>query len=131
MDKTALVSVDIETGAEILRALDRAGLKISVAAWVLLAEYQEWRLLLASRKLDTVGLFEKHRLVGDALDAAEFPVERVPPLLILRMNDPSIRQLRQSFAIAIAKAQSVEGMRLGGMSFGDRFIEDGYAYRIS
>jgi len=25
----------------------------------------------------------------------------------------------------------VEGMRLGGQLVGDRFIEDGYAYRIS
>ena len=72
MDKTALVSIDIETGAEILRALDRAGLKISVAVWALLAEYQEWRLMLASRKLDTVGPLQAYGLVRKALHAADF-----------------------------------------------------------
>jgi hypothetical protein len=29
------------------------------------------------------------------------------------------------------KANSVEGMRLGGQMIGDRFLEDAYLYRIS
>jgi hypothetical protein len=46
---------------------------------------------------------------------------------IFRTYDPFIRSLRKTFA----KAKSVEGMRLGGQTFGDRFVEDAYAYRIS
>jgi hypothetical protein len=42
------------------------------------------------------------------------------------MKDPFIRELRRIFG----KTKSVEGMRLGGQLFGDRFIEDGIAYRI-
>jgi hypothetical protein len=38
------------------------------------------------------------------------------------MKDPFIRELRNVFG----KTASIEGMRLGGQSFGDRFIEDGY-----
>jgi hypothetical protein len=43
------------------------------------------------------------------------------------MADPSIRELRRLFG----KTKSVEGMRLGGQVFGDRFVEDAYVYRIS
>jgi hypothetical protein len=127
VDKAALVNIDIEIGSQILAALDKKGLKVSVAAWLLLAEYQDWRLVLASRTFDAVGVREAYGLVHKALDAASFPVERQPSLLILRMNDPSIRELRRIFA----KTRSVAGMRLGGQMIGDRFIEDGYAYRIS
>jgi hypothetical protein len=127
MDKAALVSVDIENGAQVLAALDKASLKVNVAALVLLSEYEDWRLLLASRTFDTAGVLGAYRLAHQALDGAGFPVEKQPSLLILRITDPSIRELRRIFA----KTKSVAGMRLGGQMIGDRFIEDGYAYRIS
>ena len=127
MDKAALVNIDIENGAQVLAALDKAGLKVSVAVLVLLAEYADWRLLLASRTFDAAGVLGAYRLAHQALDDAGFPIERQPSLLILRMTDPSVRELRRIFA----KAKSVAGMRLGGQMVGDRFIEDGYAYRIS
>jgi len=31
----------------------------------------------------------------------------------------------------VGKSKSVDGMRQGGQTFGDRFVEDAYAYRIS
>ena len=122
-----MVNIDIDTGAQVLAALDQAGLKVQVAAWVVLTEYEDWRLMLASPTFDAAGLLKAYGLVHKALDKAEFPIERQPSLLILRMKDPSIRELRRIFA----KTKSVAGMRLGGQMIGDRFIEDGYAYRIS
>lgn len=122
-----MVNIDIENGAQVLAALDKAVLRVKVAAWVVLTEYEDWRLMLASPTFDAAGLLKAYGLVHKALDKAGFPVERQPSLLILRMKDPSIRELRRIFA----KTKSVEGMRLGGQMIGDRFIEDGYAYRIS
>jgi hypothetical protein len=43
------------------------------------------------------------------------------------MNDQSIKVLRRMFR----KSKSVDGMRLGGQLFGDRFIRGAYFYRIS
>ncbi|HWY45782.1 MAG TPA: hypothetical protein VNX70_00270 [Bryobacteraceae bacterium] len=128
MDKTVLVSgVDLGQGAEILRILDGAGLKISVALWVYLPEYEDWRLVLSSRKFDAVRLPTAYGLFHDALEAAGIPLERTPPVMILGMSDPFIRTLRRIFG----KAKSVDGMRLGGQTIGDRFVDDAYAYRIS
>jgi hypothetical protein len=45
---------------------------------------------------------------------------------ILGHKNPLIRGLRRAFA----KTASVEGMRLGGHSIGDVWIEDAYVYRI-
>jgi hypothetical protein len=42
------------------------------------------------------------------------------------MKDKFIRELRRDL-----KGENLEGMRLGGQSFGDRHIEDAYVYRIS
>ena len=128
MDKTVLVgAVDFEKGAEILRILDGAGLRISVALWLYSLEYEDWRLVVSSRKFDAVGLPKAYGLLHDALDAAGLPLEKTPPVMILGMSDPFIRTLRRIFG----KAKSVDGMRLGGQTIGDRFVDDAYAYRIS
>ena len=127
MDKTALVNIDFLRGAEILKALDQAGLRVSVALWTYLEEYEDWRLILAGRKLDAAGRREGYGLVHDALMATGITPERTPALMITRMTDPFIRELRRIFG----KAKTVEGMRLGGQMIGDRFVEDAYVYRIS
>jgi len=128
MGQALLVSIDLGTGAKILQILDEAGLKVSVASWVYLEEYADWRLLIASRALDAAGPLEAYGLVNRALDAVGFPIEKTPAILILPMTDPTIRALRRYFGRT--KNLTVEGTRIGGQQFGNRWVEDGYVYRV-
>jgi hypothetical protein len=127
MDNAALVSPDIEKGREILETLDRAGLKVTVALWAVLAEYGDWRVVLSVREFDQLGLLDAYGRLHELLDAAGFDPRTTPSVMIFRTSDPFIKGLRRVFG----KSRGVEGMRLGGQSFGDRFIEDAYVYRIS
>jgi hypothetical protein len=127
MGQALLVNIDLDAGAEILRIVDKAGVNVSVALWVNLDEYSDWRLLMSSRQFDVAGPHKASGLVFDALNAAGFPVEKTPTILILPMADPTVRSLRRIFA----KAKAVEGMRLGGQQIGNRWVEDAYVYRIS
>jgi hypothetical protein len=126
MDKAALVTTDSARGTGWLKALDDSELGISVALWAYLPEYEDWRFVLSSRRLDAAPIDKAYGLVHDAFDRAGFSVEKTPSLLILPMKDPFIRSLRRIFG----KAKSVEGMRLGGQMIGDRFIEDAFVYRM-
>lgn len=127
MGKTALVGLDVEAGSRILQILDDAGLQVKVALWAILPEYEEWRLVLSSRKFDTEGLRGAYGLLHKALDAAGFSLEETPTVVILRTSDPFIKALRKIFG----KTKNVEGMRLGGQTIGDRFLDDAYSYRVS
>jgi len=127
MYKTALVERDLSQGAEIVRILDEAGLRIKVALWVNLDEFNDWRLVLASKEFDKAGPREKYGLLHRVLEGAGIPYERTPVFMILRMDEPFIRDLRRIFG----KAASVEGMRLGGQTIGGRGLDDAYVYRIS
>ena len=127
MDKAALVSVDLEKGSRILQILDDAGLQVKVALWAVLADYEDWRLVLSSRKFDAEGPTGGYGLLHDTLDAAGFTLEETPPVVILQANDPFIRDLRKTYG----KPKTTEGMRLGGKSIGNRFLEDAYTYRVS
>lgn len=126
MAKAILVGPDSEKGAKILQILDDAGLKVSVALWAFLPDYEDWRFILSGRKFDAAGL-KDYRLFHDTLDAAGFSLEDTPIVGIFRSSDPFIRSLRKT----CGKTKSVTGIRLGGRTFGDRYVEDAYAYRIS
>jgi hypothetical protein len=127
MGKTSLVGHDMETGSKILQILDEAGLQVKVAVWAILPEYEEWRLVLFSRKFDSAGLSNAYGLIHKALDAAALPVELTPSIVILRATDPLIRTLRKEYG----KSPLVPRTHVGGRMLGDRFVEDAYAYRIS
>jgi len=127
MDKTAIVSIDIDRGSELLRILDRAKIHVAVALWMFSSEYEDWRLVVAGRQFDTIDLREAYRLINDSLAKAGFTPGRTPPIMILPMADAFIKSLRRIFG----KAKSVEGLRLGGQMIGDRFVQDAYVYRVS
>jgi len=127
MDKAAMVSLDVHRGMELADALERAKLKIGVALWMYLSEYEDWRLVLSARQFDSLNLRDAYRLLHDFLDPARFPPERTPPILILPMTNPFIKGLRRRFA----KTKDVEGIRLSSETIGNRFVEDAYIYRIS
>jgi hypothetical protein len=126
MNKAVLVNLDIEAGAKIIEALDESGFTVNVALWAVLSEYGYGRLILASRHFDDGPSKAYPRVLG-VLQQKGIGSYEDPNLLVLRMTDPFIQELRKLFG----KAKGVAGMRLGNQSFGDRFIEDGYVYRIS
>ena len=127
MAKEAMVSIDISRAAEIVETLERANVKVGVALWMFLSEYEDWRFVVAARQFDSPDPREAYRLFHDSLTAAGLKPQEIPAVLILPTADPFIRELRRIFG----KAKSVEGMRLGGQEIGGRFVEDAYAYRIS
>jgi hypothetical protein len=122
-----MVSVDIARGAELLRALGRSNVKVAVRIWMFLSEFEDWRLFLAARQFDSMDLRQAYGLVHDSLAGAGITAERTPPITILPMTDPFIKDLRRRFG----KTESAEGMRISGRLIANRFIEDAYVYKIS
>lgn len=120
MDKVALVNFDIENGKEVIYALDRAERNPRVALWAKLPEYEDWRLVIASDRLQQAGSLGAYSQINAALEEAEIPVRRRP------MDKPFIKALR-GFS---AQSADAYGMRLGGQTFGDRYVEDAFVYRI-
>jgi hypothetical protein len=127
MDKAAMVSIEVSQGSEILEALERAHVKVSVALWMFLSEFEEWRMVISSRQFDTADPRDAYRLLHDSLSRSEVTSKKTPAIIILPTSDPFVRELRRIFG----KTKSVEGMRLGGQTIGDRFVQDAFVYRIS
>ena len=124
MDQATLVNFDVDAGTKVLKALDDAKLKISVALWIASSEYSDGRLVLSSPSLDQTHPLRSYEQVTQALHL-HF-VHLRSSILVLPTKDPFIRDLRRVFG----KTKDVTGMRLGGQMIGNRFILDAYVYRI-
>ena|SRR5579872_2414112 len=125
MAEALLVNIDIPVGWEVINALDAAGLDVNVALWAWLSAYEDWRLLIASRKLDKEELGRRYLVVNAATDAAGIGIRRAPDIMILKMADSLVRDLRAR----ARKHGNIDGSRLSG-KFGDRWIRDSYIYRV-
>jgi hypothetical protein len=126
MAPATLVNFDIENGQKVIDALDRAEKSPDVALWAKLPDYENWRLILASKQLNQASQTSGYSEVNEAMDKAEIPIHRQPAIFLRRMDNPMIKALRKVFA----STSDVYGMRLGGQSFGDKYLEDAFVYRI-
>ena len=126
MDKTALVSFDIENGQRVIDALERAGIAPSVALWAVLPEYEDWRLVIASKYLNPLSISDGYGKINSAMQQAGMSFSNQPTIALRDINEPFIQALQNTFAQSL----DTYGMRLGGQKFGNQYIEDAFVYRI-
>jgi hypothetical protein len=126
MGTPTLVTFDIENGERVVDALDKAGKAPNVAIWAKLPDYEDWRLVIASDRLDQSSEFTGYSEINEAIDKAGIPYYRLPTIYMRPMNNPMIQALRKDYA----SMSDNYGMRLGSQMFGDKYLEDAVVYRI-
>jgi hypothetical protein len=127
MAETALVEVEFRKSERMVSALEAAGIRVAVAMWVQFPEYVDWRFVLVSKDLDSLDLGDAYLKVNRCFKDAGMSAWQTPPIFIMKTSDPFIRALRKAFR----KTKDVAGVRLGGQTWGDRFVDDAYAYKIA
>lgn len=91
MAPTTLVNFDIENGESVIKALDQADRAPKVALWAKLPDYENWRLVLASDRLDQDSPFSGYSEIIEAIRAADIPVQRRPAILLSPMKSSRSR----------------------------------------
>lgn len=127
MGKTTLVEVDLKITERIVSALESHGVPVAAALWVNFQEYEDWRLVLAAKKLDKLDPRDAYLTVNQITKDAGITVWESPTIHLMKTTDPFIRAIRKVYG----KAPKVVGMRLGGRMWADRYIEDGFAYKVA
>ena len=125
MDQATLVGPDLSAGREALERLDTAGIRQIVALFMLSPEYGDWRFVLSSPSLDQTHSLKAHEKVYKLLEGRF--VYSLPLLMVLPTKDAFIRDLRR-YGNDIRAGSSY--IRLGGQTFGNRYIEDAFIFRL-
>jgi hypothetical protein len=126
MGTPTLVTFDIENGERVVDALDKAGKPPNVAIWAKLPDYEDWRLVIASDRLDQSSEFSGYSEINEAIRMAGIPFHRKPTIYLRPMDNPMFQALRSAYA----SMSDNYGMRLGSQMFGDKYLEDAVVYRI-
>lgn len=97
MDQTALVKSDRIIEAQVVEALDRSRIPVTLCEWVYVPHLDEWQLVVATPWHDSRGLRTTYRLVVDALEKAGI-YQRVPMrrVFLKSPGDPLVRALQDT-----------------------------------
>jgi len=96
MDQTFLVNNDREIGVEVLEALNRAKVPVTLSDWIFVPELDEWQMILAMPWLDSKGVRAAYTALVNTLTGAGI-YERVPirRVVIRSPADPAVEALRR------------------------------------
>lgn len=127
MGGTTLVNIDLMKSEAVVAVLEKAQIHINAALWAHFPEYEDWRLVLASKDLDSLSQGEAYLKIYTHLSNAGVAAWNTPTMLVMKTTDPFVKALKKS----LGKMKDVAGMRLGSRLLGDRYIDDAYAYKIA
>jgi hypothetical protein len=123
-----LVEKDIEAGRRLLEELDKEKTDIGAALWYYLDDDDRWRLLLASRVVDTQGPLAAYKLVQNAL--AKLSKDQKLELADMSMVSPSDDRI-QAIHSAIKTGPGISEVRFSRKVANNIYIEDALVYRSS
>jgi len=133
MDKAALVGllgVDIEGGARLLKALDKAGFDIHAALWIYLPDPEEWRLMIASPLVDQEGPKKAYILIQSELAKLTPPSEiSLKNISAVGLEHRLIKALQGM--VQVHRDFDSKGAWISNSSSYNIFIEAAYIYRMS
>ena len=123
MYKTVLVESDIEIGDRLLRSLDRKDISITAAFWLYSEDANEWRLMLVSPLVSTIGPRELYHAISTVLKESDLDVP-VGKIFLLSPNDLRYKQVR------LASIGVPSGFKVTKGPARNISLEDAYVYRM-
>lgn len=123
MAKTALVDTDIEAGAKLLKALQKAGVSVAFAAWLRREGERAFRLYFGLPEVDSVGPFAIYEKILMLLKSES--------LTEISISDVIVLNAREQIFVAIASVFDINDGRIVFTSchFGDIYIEHMVLYK--
>lgn len=135
MAKSVLVTGEFtevmeKAGAALLRRLDTGQADVRSAFWFYFPDVKAWKLVVASKKVDSEGPREFYKRIVKANKAA------AKDEYVLSLNDIGVTNLSNPIVMLIGIAVGTPRGAVGGIRFSrntinGNFIEDAYIYRSS
>lgn len=128
MDSPVLVERDIESGRQLLAALDGHKVPVVAAFWQQQSETQVWRLVVATRWVNEKGPLAVYQVVNDVLRLT------IPPIQV-RPEDVQVVGVFDGLVVQLMTFRGTDGAPfIGGTwiqheAVGDAYVESVYLYR--
>lgn len=129
MVEAALTPRLIQEGAELLQALDAAGLSPDAAFWFYFSDINAWKLVLAEVKVGQDGPREVYKRIQRALGARSDKIKTLSldDVAVAKPDDPVVSVIKR----AVRTGPETAGMRFSQNVIDGVLIEDAYIYRLA
>ena len=119
----------IDSGAKLIRKLDKRSVRHDAAFWFYYPDTQEWKLVLAEVKVDKQGTKEVYREIQTVLSKFSQYIGdlSLDNIAVSKMDAPIVSLLR----IAIRTGPGISGIRFRNNVINGTVIEDAYIYRLN
>ena len=126
---TALTPQLIEEGAELLRALDAAGLIPDAAFWFYFSDINAWKLVLAEMRVGPAGPREVYKQVQRALGTRADKIKSfsLADVVVAKPDAPVVSVLKRALRVE----RNAGGVRFSQNVIDGVLIEDAYIYRLA
>ncbi len=123
----ALTAPDIDFGTSLWRALRNTNqFPFNGVFWLFEPETDEWRLMIATPRLDVVGPKNAYTELAEVTKSIPGNNPQLRRIQLISPKHPFYQALRTVFG----QKASVEGTRLGNTQIGGTYIDDAYLYEI-
>ena len=127
MGPGALVMLEAEKGKQVVTAFDASNFPVRSAFWFYLPDGDEWRLILATPKIDELGPRAAYAAAQEILRNQQSGIG-LEHITLLSPNDPLVKLLR----VAITTSPTaLADFRFTKNVINNVLIEDAYIYRSS
>ena len=119
----------LEDGKRLIERLDRVGLIVDAALWFYFSESEEWRLVIATPKVDTEGPRSAYAKIAEAIAAIGEPFSiDLSQITAVSPHHPIVTSLRKFF---VTRKNAILGNKINKLVLDDIYFEDAYMYRSS
>ncbi len=119
----------IQEGAELLKALDAAGLSPDAAFWFYFSDINAWKLVLAEVKVGPQGPREVYKQIQRTLGALSDKIKTLSldDVAVAKPDAPVVSVLKR----AVRTGPGIGGIRFSQNVIDGVLIEDAYIYRLA
>ena len=137
MDKTELVTEQIQVGIVLIETLDQSEFSVSAAMWFYMSENGEWRLMIASPYVDKNGPKKSYEFIQNILDELPKNINAAlysPLSSYISLNNISVvgtnHELIKLIRMAIKTGHTISQIRFTKNVINNVLIEDALIYRM-
>lgn len=125
--KETLTEKMIAEGAALTRKLDEWGWPIVAAFWYFETEANDWKLMIASAKVNEDGPRKAYELIDRALDTLPGHLTDLQSIRVIAPDHPLVGTM----AAAMQPGPGTVGKQISRRSINRHYIEDAYLYRLN
>ncbi len=118
----------VESGSQLVLALDKSGVEVDAALWFYFSDIEDWRLILSLPKLIRKGprvAYEAVQRSAKKLSKSGFELQ-LSDVTVAKRNEPLLELLK----MAIKTGPGISGVRFSQNTINGQFIEDAHIYRL-